>query len=184
MAVRPQAAGTNCVGGLKVAGFPVLCPMVKKGDTLNLAFEVEALIKGEVKRVHFADLVKGPTLVSVYMRNNTSACDKQVDSLAAHAAEFRRRGYALVALSRDKISSHLKYAEKKGLNFVLVSDPEDLFSKAADAIIQKSMYGKKYLGPARAAYVLGAGGRVEEVIEKVEAATHGEQLSCVLQKQP
>lgn len=122
------------------------------------------------------DLVTRPTIVSVYMRNNTGGCDKQNDSLAKHAAEFAKAGYNLVAVSRDAAGSHLKYAAKKGITYALVSDPDDLFAQATDSIIEKSMYGRKFTGPARAAYVLDRAGTVLAVAEKVDTADHAAQL--------
>lgn len=122
------------------------------------------------------DLVTRPTIVSVYMRNNTGGCDKQNESLAKHAAEFAKAGYNLVAVSRDAAGSHLKYAAKKGITYALVSDPDDLFAQATDSIIEKSMYGRKFTGPARAAYVLDRAGTVLAVAEKVDTADHAAQL--------
>lgn len=80
------------------------------------------------------------------MKNNTGSCDKQNDSLAAHAAEFAEAGFSLVAVSRDTPGSHLKYAAKKKITYTLASDPGDLFAQAADAVVEKSMYGKNTLG--------------------------------------
>jgi peroxiredoxin Q/BCP len=130
--------------------------------------------------VVFADLLTRRTIVSVYMKNNTGSCDKQNDSLAAHAAEFDRAGYNLVALSRDTSGSHLKYAVKKKISYVLASDPGDLFAQAADSIVEKSMYGKTYQGPARAAFVLDQDGTVLAVAEKVDSADHAAQLRALI----
>jgi peroxiredoxin Q/BCP len=89
-------------------------------------------------------------------------------------------GYNLVAVSRDTCGSHQKYAAKKSISYPLVSDPGDAFARAADAIVEKSMYGKTYEGPARAAFVLGTDGQVLAVIEKVDSKAHGEQVMTVL----
>ena len=120
--------------------------------------------------------MEGPTVVSVWMRNNTSACDKQSVSLSKEEKAVVKAGYRLIGVSRDACSSHVKYAAKHKLGYTLVADPDDLFSKAMDAIIEKSMYGKKYQGPARAAYVLGADGKLRAVIAKVDAPGHGKQV--------
>jgi peroxiredoxin Q/BCP len=61
-----------------------------------------------------------------------------------------------------------------------VSDPEDQFAQSVDGIVEKSMYGKKYLGPARAAYLFAADGKLIGLIPKVEAATHGQQLLATI----
>src|ERR1019366_8876739 len=133
-----------------------------------------------LETVRFSDLLPRPTIVSVYMRNNTPGCDRQNDSLAAHAAEFDRAGYNLVALSRDTCGSHAKYAAKKKITYTLASDPEDLFAKAADAVIEKSMYGRSFTGPARAAFVLARDGTVLAVAPKVDTADHAAQLRALL----
>jgi len=114
------------------------------------------------------------------MKNNTGSCDKQNDSLAAHAAEFAKAGYNLVAISRDTPASHLKYAVKKKIAYTLASDPGDLFAKAADSVVEKSMYGKTYFGPARAAFVLDTDGTVLAVAQKVDTADHAAQLKALI----
>lgn len=154
--------------------------MISKGKKLRAKFKLTIVQDGAVREVVFADLLTRRTIVSVYMKNNTGSCDKQNDSLAAHAAEFDRAGYNLVALSRDTSGSHLKYAVKKKISYVLASDPGDLFAQAADSIVEKSMYGKTYQGPARAAFVLDQDGTVLAVAEKVDTADHAAQLRTLI----
>ncbi len=144
-------------------------------------FSLKVVRDGAVSEVAFAALLTRRTIVSVYMKNNTGGCDKQNDSLAAHAAEFDAAGYNLVAVSRDTAGSHLKYAAKKNITYALASDPEDRFAQAADSIVEKSMYGRKFLGPARAAYVLDRDGAVLAVVEKVDPAGHAAQLKALLE---
>jgi len=154
--------------------------MISKGKKLRARFKLKIVQDGAVREVVFADLLTRRTIVSVYMKNNTGSCDKQNDSLAAHAVEFDRAGYNLVALSRDTSGSHLKYAVKKKISYVLASDPGDLFAQAADSIVEKSMYGKTYQGPARAAFVLDQDGTVLAVAEKVDTADHAAQLRALI----
>ena len=154
--------------------------MISKGKKLRAKFKLTIVQDGAVREVVFADLLTRRTIVSVYMKNNTGSCDKQNDSLAAHAAEFDRAGYNLVALSRDTSGSHLKYAVKKKISYMLASDPGDLFAQAADSMVEKSMYGKTYQGPARAAFVLDQDGTVLAVAEKVDTADHAAQLRALI----
>ena len=154
--------------------------MITTGQKLKTAFKLKIVRDGRETEVAFKDLLTQPTIVSVYMKNNTGSCDKQNESLAAHAGEFSKRGYNLVAISRDTCGSHLKYALKKGISYTLASDPDDLFAKAADAIVEKSMYGKTYEGPARAAFVIGTDGKVWAVVEKVDTRDHAAQLHALL----
>lgn len=150
--------------------------MISQGKAPKLSFKVDAVVGGKTVSLPFSDLLDGPTVVSVYMRNNTSACDKQAAELGKIMQAVAKKGFKLVAVSRDKVGSHEKYAQKHGYKYALVADPEDLFSKAVDGIVEKSMYGKKYLGPARAAYVFDAKGRLVAAVAKVEAAAHGAQV--------
>jgi Peroxiredoxin len=154
--------------------------MIRPGEKLPTGFTLKVVRDGIVSEVVFRDLLKRRTIVSVYMRNNTGSCDRQNDSLAAHAAEFAVRGCDIVAVSRDTCGSHLKYAAKKGIPYTLASDPEDRFAKAADAIVTKSMYGRSFEGPARAAFVIDPDGTVLAVAERVDTKDHAAQLHALL----
>lgn len=154
--------------------------MISPGKKLDTSFRVKAVVGGEVREVAFAELLKRRTVVSVYMKNNTPSCDRQLADLVAAAPEWKKAGYDVVAVSRDTPGSHRKTAEKKQVPFALVSDPEDAFARATDSLVTKSMYGKQYVGPARAAYVLEADGTVLATIEKVDTAAHAEQVRAVL----
>jgi peroxiredoxin Q/BCP len=154
--------------------------MIKPGARPPLDFRLKVVQGNAVKEISFRELLTRPTIVSVYMRNNTGGCDKQNDSLVKHAAAFDKKGYNLVAVSRDTAASHLKYAAKKGITYALASDPDDLFAQATESVVEKSMYGRKFQGPARAAYVIDRDGTVLAVVEKVDTAAHGEQLQAVL----
>jgi len=150
--------------------------MITAGEKIPLDFNVRAVSGGAVREVKFRDLLTQRTIVSVYMRNHTGSCDRQNDSLVAEADALRRAGFGLIALSRDTAGSHLKYAARKNISYTLVSDPEDAFARAADALVEKSMYGRKFIGPARAAFVLAPDGTVLAVAPKVDTANHGAQL--------
>lgn len=154
--------------------------MIQPGQKFDTRLPLKVFRDGRQEEVTLQHLLGRPAIVSVYMRNNTPGCDRQNESLAAHAAEFDRAGYTLIALSRDSCGSHAKYAAKHRITYVLASDPDDRFARAADAIVEKSMYGRKFTGPARAAFVLARDGTVLAVIPKVDTADHAGQLREVL----
>lgn len=154
--------------------------MIKLGQKIKSQFKLKIVRDGNEAEVSFKDLLDRRAIVSVYMKNNTGSCDKQNDSLAARADEFAKRGYHLIALSRDTCGSHLKYAAKKNITYTLASDSDDLFAQAADVIVEKSMYGKTYEGPARAAFVFDRDGTVLAVAEKVDTKDHAAQLLALL----
>lgn len=154
--------------------------MISAGKRLKTDFKLKVVAQGSVREIAFQELLTRRTVVSVYMKNNTGSCDKQNDSLAAHAAEFEQAGYNLVAISRDTTGSHLRYAAKKQITYTLASDPGDRFAQAAGSVIEKSMYGRTFFGPARAAFILDPDGTVLAVAEKVDPANHATQLKALI----
>jgi peroxiredoxin Q/BCP len=154
--------------------------MISAGKKLILSLPLHVLRQGEESETTLKQLLKRRAILSVYMKNNTGSCDRQNDSLVAAVPALDQAGYDVIAVSRDSIGSHRKYAAKKGIPYTLVSDPEDSVAKAADTIVEKAMYGKKYFGPARAAFVLDRDGTVLAVVDKVDPKDHGAQLQTTL----
>jgi peroxiredoxin Q/BCP len=154
--------------------------VIKPGQKLNLDFRLKVVRAGKVIELAFRELLQRRTIVSVYMKNNTPSCDRQNDTLIAHASDFERAGYDLIAVSRDTAGSHQRYAQRKGIRYTLASDPTDAFARATDSLVEKKMYGRTFIGPARAAYVLEPDGAVLAVAEKVETSDHATQLKELL----
>jgi peroxiredoxin Q/BCP len=150
--------------------------MIVPGNKIDTNFELDIVQNGEEKRVSFGELLYRPTIVSVYMKNNTGSCDKQNASLVDAASKLDDLGYNVVALSKDKCGSHKRYAEKLGISYILASDPDNTFSRKTDSIVEKKMYGKTYEGPSRSAFLIDTDGTVKAVIEKVNSKEHGPEL--------
>ncbi|MEO6245476.1 MAG: redoxin domain-containing protein [Opitutaceae bacterium] len=156
--------------------------MITPVEKLDLGFRVGVVREGGATEMPLGDLLTRRTVVSVYMKNNLPSCDRQINALIAVAGELDRAGFNLVALSRDTCGSHLRYAAAKGIDFVLASDPEDRFARAARSLVEKSMYGRSFVGPARAVFVLDVDGTVLAVAEKVDSAAHGTQLKELIKR--
>ena len=154
--------------------------MVSPGQKIDVSFRLKVFRDGVAKEVEFAELLTRPTIVSVYMKNNTPSCDRQTSSLAAHAAEFDHAGFNVVGLSRNTCGSHARYAGAKKIGFTLASDPDDHFARAADSLVTKSMYGRSFVGPARAAFVVDRDGTILGVVPKVDAEDHATQLKQLI----
>ncbi len=150
--------------------------MIKKGEKIDTSFTLEIADENGGKKVTFSDLLDQPVIVSVYMKNNTSGCDRQNKSLAEKAGEITQKGYKLVAISKDTCQSHKNYAEKLGIGYILASDPDHNFARATDSLVEKKMYGKIFSGPSRSAYFIDTDGTVKAVIEKIDTANHAEEL--------
>lgn len=157
--------------------------MLKPGQKVNLDFKVKVvgpLGAGGVQEVVFRDLLQRRTVISAYMKNNTPSCDRQVADLAAHAEEFAALGYDVVMISRDTASAHLKYALANKIPFALVGDTKDAWAQAAGSMVEKQMYGRTYLGPARAAWVTEPDGTILALVEKVDTSAHAEQVRAMI----
>ena len=89
--------------------------MIEAGKKMDTKFTLKVVEGEEEKDVTFSDILTKPTIVSVYMKNNTSSCDKQNISLAEHASWFDDAGYNLMTISKDTCGSHKKYIAKHGI---------------------------------------------------------------------
>lgn len=154
--------------------------MIEAGQKMPTDFTLDIVKSGEEKNVPFKKLLNRPAIVSVYMRNNTPGCDRQTKSLAEDAAWFDGKGYNVIAISKDSCGSHKKYANKKGINYILASDPDYKFARATHSIVEKSMFGKKYNAPSRSAYIIDTDGTVLAVIPKVNTKHHAEELKDII----
>lgn len=155
--------------------------MINTGEKIDTDFTLNIVHDGEEKEVSFDELLTRPTIVSVYMRNNTGGCDKQNRSLADHSSWFDEKGYNLVAVSKDTCGSHKKYAEKMGINYTLASDPEYKFAEATDSVVEKNMFGNTFDAPTRSAYVIDTDGTVLGIIEKINTKAHAEELKELIE---
>ncbi|MDX1618545.1 MAG: redoxin domain-containing protein [Balneolaceae bacterium] len=155
--------------------------MIETGKRINTDFPLKIVKDGEEKEVTFDELLDRPAVVSVYMKNNTSGCDRQNQSLAEHESWFEEKGYNLIAVSKDGCRSHRNYAEKMDINYILASDPEYRFAEATDSIVEKQMYGNTFEGPSRSAYVIDTDGTVLGTIEKVDTKDHAAELKQLIE---
>lgn len=150
--------------------------MIATGEKIDTGFSLKIVRNGTEETVRFDELLDRPTVVSVYMKNNTDSCDRQTASLAEHSAWFDGQGYNLVAISKDGCRSHKNYAKKMNINYTLASDPGYAFAEATDSIVEKQMFGNTYMAPSRSAFVIDTDGTVLGIIEKVNTKDHAEEL--------
>lgn len=150
--------------------------MIEAGARMDTSFTIKAVQGGEEKEMAFSELLDRPTIVSVYMKNNTPSCDRQNIGLAENASWFDDAGYNVLSISKDTCGSHKRFAAKHDIGFTIVSDPEYKFSAATDSIVEKKMYGKVYEGPSRSAFVIDTDGTILAAIEKIDTKAHGEEL--------
>ncbi len=117
-----------------------------------------------------------PLVLYFYPKDDTSGCTREAQDFTALAADFARAGTRVVGVSRDAMKKHEKFIGKYELKVPLASDEDGRISEAFGAWVQKSMYGRKYMGMERATYLIGADGRVERVWRKVKVPGHAAEV--------
>lgn len=111
-----------------------------------------------------------------YPRDNTSGCTREAGEFRDLYTQFRRRGAAIVGVSRDSIRSHNGFKEKLGLPFALVADTDESWCKAFEVIRKKKLYGREYLGVERSTFLIGADGRLEQEWRGVKVPGHAQTV--------
>jgi peroxiredoxin Q/BCP len=117
-----------------------------------------------------------PLALYFYPKDDTSGCTREAQDFTTLAPEFAKAGVKVIGVSRDPMKSHEKFIGKYGLAVPLVSDEDGRISEAFGTWVQKSMYGRKYMGMERATYLIGADGRVLKAWRKVKVPNHARDV--------
>jgi len=117
-----------------------------------------------------------PLVLYFYPKDDTSGCTREAQDFTALASEFENAGVQVIGVSRDPMKRHEKFIGKYGLSVPLVSDQDGRISDAFGTWVQKSMYGRKYMGMERATYLIGADGCVLKAWRKVKVPKHAEEV--------
>ena len=111
-----------------------------------------------------------------YPKDDTTGCTREAQDFTARAAEFAKAGVKVVGVSRDPMKKHDTFIAKYDLAVPLISDEDGRISDAFGTWVEKSMYGRKYMGMERATYLIGADGRVLKAWRKVKVPGHAEEV--------
>jgi peroxiredoxin Q/BCP len=117
-----------------------------------------------------------PLVLYFYPKDDTSGCTREAQDFTALAADYRRSGVKVIGVSRDPMNKHDKFIAKYDLAVPLASDEDGRISEAFGTWIQKSMYGRKYMGMERATFLIGADGRVLRAWRKVKVPGHAQEV--------
>ena len=128
------------------------------------------------REVSLSDFLGKKVVLYFYPKDNTPGCTRQACGFAAAYAEFEKRGVVVVGVSKDSVASHVRFAEKYGLPFVLLSDPECKAIEAYGVWREKKMCGKVGMGVVRTTFIIDEQGTVSEVMEKVKPDTNAAEI--------
>lgn len=104
--------------------------------------------------VSLSDFAGKKVVLYFYPKDNTSGCTKQACGFAELYPQFEEKGAVVLGVSKDSVASHKKFEETYGLPFTLLSDLELTVIRAYDVWVEKSMYGRKYMGIERSTYLI------------------------------
>ena len=111
-----------------------------------------------------------------YPKDNTPGCTRQVCAFASVYEDFKKIDAVVIGVSKDSAASHAKFAQKHGLPFILLSDPDLVAIKAYDVWQEKKLYGKVSIGVVRTTYVIDENGFIEKVMPKVKPDTNAAEI--------
>jgi peroxiredoxin Q/BCP len=117
-----------------------------------------------------------PLVLYFYPKDDTSGCTKEAQDFTLLADDFAKAGVKVVGLSRDAMKEHDKFIAKYDLKVPLASDEDGAISDAFGTWVEKSMYGRKYMGMERATYLIDADGRVLRAWRKVKVPGHATEV--------
>jgi peroxiredoxin Q/BCP len=117
-----------------------------------------------------------PLVLYFYPKDDTSGCTREAQDFTALATDFANAGVKVVGVSRDSMKKHEKFIGKYELAVPLVSDEDGRISDAFGTWVEKSMYGRKYMGMERSTFLIGPDGRVLKAWRKVKVPGHAQQV--------
>jgi peroxiredoxin Q/BCP len=123
-----------------------------------------------------ADLRGAKAVIYFYPKDDTPQCTKQAQAFRDSYGQFKRDGIKLVGISTDDVSRHDKFKAKYGLTFPLATDTGAELAQAFGVWVEKSMYGKKYMGLERSTFLVDANGVVCKVWRKVKVPGHVDEV--------
>ncbi len=132
------------------------------------------------EQVSLSDFLGRKVVLYFYPKDNTPGCTRQACAFAQSYEAFKAINVTVIGVSRDSTASHQKFAEKHGLPFILLSDPELQAIQAYDVWQEKKLYGKVSMGVVRSTYVIDEQGVIEKVMPKVKPDTNAAELLAYL----
>ena len=127
-------------------------------------------------KVSLAGLKGTPFVLYFYPKDNTSGCTLEAQDFTKLAKKFQDLGVAVIGVSKDSVASHDRFKDKHKLKLTLASDPETTVAQAYGVWIEKSLYGRKYMGMDRATFLIDKTAKIRAIWRKVKVAGHAEAV--------
>ena len=126
--------------------------------------------------VKLSDFLGRKVVLYFYPKDNTPGCTRQACAFAANFEKFKQLDVAVIGISKDSVASHVKFAQKYELPFILLSDTELSAIQSYDVWKEKKLYGKTSMGVVRTTYIIDENGVIEMVMPKVKPDTNAAEI--------
>jgi thioredoxin-dependent peroxiredoxin len=130
--------------------------------------------------VSLQDFQGSPLVVYFYPKDDTPGCTKEACNFRDSIDELKKAGAAVIGISKDDLASHAKFKDKYKLNFPLASDQDGKTIEAYGAWMEKSMFGKKYMGIGRCTFLIDGDGRVVNAWRDVKVNGHIDEVLAAI----
>lgn len=129
-----------------------------------------------------SDFAGKPLIIYFYPKDNTPGCTAEACSIRDGFKELTDMGYVTIGISKDSPASHLKFAEKHSLPFLLLSDEDTTVNQAFGVWQKKKMAGREYMGTVRTTFITDASHHITDIITKVDTKNAADQILTLLNK--
>ncbi len=130
--------------------------------------------------VSLSDFLGKKVVVYFYPKDNTPGCTRQACAFAGAYEQFKQKDVVVIGISKDSVASHVKFAEKYSLPFILLSDPERVAIESYGAWAEKKLYGKVSMGVVRCTFIIDEQGIVTHVMPKAKPDTNAQEILAIL----
>ena len=138
------------------------------------------LLDKDGNTVRLSDFLGKKVALYFYPKDNTPGCTRQACAFAASYEQFKTQDIVVIGISKDSVASHLKFAQKYDLPFLLLSDPELQAIQAYGVWQEKKLYGKVSMGVVRTTFIIDEQGCIERVMPKVKPDTNAAEILAYL----
>lgn len=132
------------------------------------------------KEISLSDFLGKKVVLYFYPKDNTPGCTRQACAFSGLYKQFKEKNIEVIGISKDSVATHQKFAEKHGLDFILLSDPDLIAIKAYEVWQEKKLYGKVSMGVVRTTYIIDEKGYIEKVMPKVKPDTNAAEILAEL----
>ena len=128
------------------------------------------------EKLKLSKLKGSPVVLYFYPKDDTEGCTKEAKDFSSLAPDFRKAGIEVIGVSPDSVESHQKFRKKYDLGIRLAADPDKAAALAYGVWVEKSMYGRKFMGVERSTFLIDKAGRIAKSWRKVRVAGHAEAV--------